>query len=31
MVFNFDITSAIFGMMLGCIAVIVIEWIMIRK
>lgn len=31
MMINFDLTSAIFGMMAGCIAVIIIEWIMIRK
>lgn len=32
MFINFDITSAIFGIMMGCIIVILIEWIfMIRK
>ena len=31
MLINFDLTSAIFGMLAGCIAVIIIEWIMIRK
>lgn len=27
MLINFDLTSAIFGMLLGCIAIVVIEWI----
>lgn len=31
MLINFDLTSAIFGMLMGCIAVIVIEWIMIMR
>lgn len=31
MLINFDLTSAIFGMLAGCIAIIVIEWIIMRK